>query len=448
MIASEFQTRTSSNWLFSNYRTHCVAAVLVTVLYASSLSAATMTWTNEAGGNFQTAGNWNPNTVPSTNDTAIFDLIGPYTVTWSASVTNYDFAVKQGSVTWDLNGHTYNFNGSNHIYFGQTGVLDMTITNGTVAPVYIAVNWLFMECDYLTTLRIKDAALGWNYLTIGNGGVSSSRLVFDGASATGSPIGGGYSRIGANGKGTLVVTNGASVSLNGLAMPVWAGSGRLEVSGTNSVCNISRSQNIGTDVDTDPPCVIHISDGGIVENTWANTYYGVVWLGAYSRVELDGGSLLLPSGTYDLEFNGGILEGHGWTRGKIENNAAQIIVGGSNDVGVISHTGALYNYDPDTPATTGTIDIEIAGPGTSEYDQLEISDVLYAGGTLKISLINGYTPGNTTFDIFDFLSADGTFATVNLDDALGASAWDLTQLYVTGEITFIPPPTGTLIYIW
>jgi len=82
MITSEFQTRTSSNCLFSNYCLHCVAIVLVTVLWASCLQAAEMTWTNEAGGNFQAAGNWDSNTVPGAADLAVFNVTAaPYTVT-------------------------------------------------------------------------------------------------------------------------------------------------------------------------------------------------------------------------------------------------------------------------------------------------------------------------------------------------------------------------------
>src|ERR1035438_8124924 len=46
----------------------CLLAALLAGLAAQ---AATITWTNSASGNWNAAANWNPNTVPSTNDTAV-----------------------------------------------------------------------------------------------------------------------------------------------------------------------------------------------------------------------------------------------------------------------------------------------------------------------------------------------------------------------------------------
>jgi hypothetical protein len=52
-----------------------------------SARAATITWTNAAGGNWGTAANWNPNQVPGASDTALITSSGTYTVTLDSDVT-------------------------------------------------------------------------------------------------------------------------------------------------------------------------------------------------------------------------------------------------------------------------------------------------------------------------------------------------------------------------
>jgi hypothetical protein len=55
--------------------------VLALCLSASIAPAAIITWTNTAGGNWTAAGNWSPNTVPGSADTAFITNGGTYTVT-------------------------------------------------------------------------------------------------------------------------------------------------------------------------------------------------------------------------------------------------------------------------------------------------------------------------------------------------------------------------------
>jgi len=84
------------------------AAILAILLWGAASQAANITWTNAAGGDFLTPGNWDSNAVPGVSDVAVFNLTTPpYTVTWSASVTNAAFNVTAGTVTWNLQGNTY-----------------------------------------------------------------------------------------------------------------------------------------------------------------------------------------------------------------------------------------------------------------------------------------------------------------------------------------------------
>lgn len=62
----------------------CTSRFLIVLSgYAQGASAI---WTNTAGGNWNVAANWNPNTVPTPNDAAIIDTHGTRTVFVISSV--------------------------------------------------------------------------------------------------------------------------------------------------------------------------------------------------------------------------------------------------------------------------------------------------------------------------------------------------------------------------
>jgi len=56
------------------------ALLIVSTLLGSVATAATITWTNTASGNWNLPSNWNPNRVPGDDDTATFSTPGTYTV--------------------------------------------------------------------------------------------------------------------------------------------------------------------------------------------------------------------------------------------------------------------------------------------------------------------------------------------------------------------------------
>jgi hypothetical protein len=59
------------------------------VVFAIAVAAqgAVITWTNTAGGSWQTAANWDPHQVPASADTALITASGDYTVTLASAVT-------------------------------------------------------------------------------------------------------------------------------------------------------------------------------------------------------------------------------------------------------------------------------------------------------------------------------------------------------------------------
>jgi len=96
--------------------------------------ADTITWTNTAGGSFQTAANWNPtNRIPGGLDAAEFkqSSTSSYTVTLNdhVSVTNVSFPSGQFGLTLDLNGYSLTSASNGTVFLGSTGgsAIDLTV---------------------------------------------------------------------------------------------------------------------------------------------------------------------------------------------------------------------------------------------------------------------------------------------------------------------------------
>ncbi len=70
-------------------------------------AATIYTWVDSDGGGFQTADNWNPSGVPTTGDTADFDLSKSYTVTFSADAASEWLTVGNDTVRMELGTRTY-----------------------------------------------------------------------------------------------------------------------------------------------------------------------------------------------------------------------------------------------------------------------------------------------------------------------------------------------------
>jgi hypothetical protein len=126
--------------------------------------------------------------------------------------------------------------------------------------------------------------------------------------------------------------------------------------------------------------------------------------------------------------------------------------GGANAVGTLTFNAGFANgfdgtYPQDSLTTneTGLLEIEIAG--AASFDRIVAIGTLTCTGTLDVAFIDGYLPAErTVFDILDGNPIAGTFATVNLPEISGAS-WITDDLYTTGEIEYIPPPSGTAVLI-
>jgi hypothetical protein len=77
-------------------------AWLASLLWIVPAKAATIVWTNLAGGNWNVAANWLPNLVPGSNDVAVITNAGTYTVALNASATIAGFVLGGDSGTQAL----------------------------------------------------------------------------------------------------------------------------------------------------------------------------------------------------------------------------------------------------------------------------------------------------------------------------------------------------------
>ena len=159
----------------------------------------------------------------------------------------------------------------------------------------------------------------------------------------------------------------------------------------------------------------------IVNNTGhVNAWSGRLTLGTYTQTdgitELDGGDLGFGN---PGQFLGGVLRGHGTIFGAVVNDGAT--VGPGLSPGALATTGTY------TQTADGVLEIELAGttPGV-EYDQLLVSSVATLGGTINVSLIDGYVPSpGDEFEVLTCILRDGTFATVNLPAAVSTRRFGL-----------------------
>jgi hypothetical protein len=123
----------------------------------------------------------------------------------------------------------------------------------------------------------------------------------------------------------------------------------------------------------------------------------------------------------------GTLKGDGTVSGAVTNGG--IVAPGSN-------IGALHITSSYTQTSAGTLQIELAGttPGT-KFDRLVVSGAVTLGGTLNVSLINGFLPAGASFDILDWGSLSSTFSTLQLPFLSGGLTWNTSQLYTTGVLS-------------
>ena len=144
-----------------------------------------------------------------------------------------------------------------------------------------------------------------------------------------------------------------------------------------------------------------------------------------AALDLLGGAHSFGNGLF-INTNGS-LAGTGAITGSITD--AGLIAPG-NGLGLLTDTGSLTLLD------AGGIAMDLAGTNAGLYDQLDVTSALDFGGTLAVSLLNGYKPQQgDSFSLFSFGSSAGAFGQIYLPALDPQLYWNTSLLYSDGQIS-------------
>jgi hypothetical protein len=355
----------------ARFRVAPLAAILLLVSLAMPAPAVNVSWTNQAGGSWETAGNWSPNTTPlSTNRTFITN--GNYTVTVNNATADND---PDGAASW--------------MVVSTTTVPPLTLGSGSGAPTLLVD--FTNATKALKFTSTTGGGVGSFYL---NGG--SRLLLSNGTVEAYATTGRGLvvstnSLVGVYGPGaTLRTTNGLFVGQGAGAtgtVDVVGGS----VSATNGLYLGSASGGSGT---------LNLNGGSVVVRgatvLVGGQPTGTAAVGATGTLETAAGQFLAD----DVTVGGGILASGGgvgtWrARGSSTNVAANVVVGVyTNSV------GRLYVQD-NASVTLAALRVGGGSPGTVA----SATGYVYAiGGSLAVTNL---VPGSNGNDLGTRLNSYG-----------------------------------------
>jgi autotransporter-associated beta strand protein/T5SS/PEP-CTERM-associated repeat protein len=345
--------------------------------------------------------------------------------------------------------------------FGSLG--ENSSSSGSVTVTGTASAW--------STLSADIGGAGYGQLTVssggtvtaggaGAGGVAGSgggAISVTGAgssltctdAASGLYIGGGAIN-GAGQNGTLNIQSGGSVSVAGLTKVFNSSGTSLTIDGgTLTTHDFMRLGTLnfndgtltvsgGVFTDGTAPSILGIGGatqfdqatlqllGGATTSNIAELVVGFIGPGTLvvDSSTLSSSLVIRPNGT--LKFNNGLIAG--------DPVINQGLVMPISSQGTLRVNG---NYSAQTSAAT--LEVELGGTmaGTN-YNQLIVSGNMSLDGTLQVSLANSYSPSlGDRFDILDWGTRSGTFATLQLPALGGTLAWNTVALYSNGTLSVI-----------
>ena len=199
------------------------------------------------------------------------------------------------------------------------------------------------------------------------------------------------------------------------------------------------------------------NDGSMLLSSGVNNVFGDITNSATGKIVVAGGA---AATFYDDVVQNGALQVI-----KVgSTNSTAVFAGSFSGSGGASGGGDIFFLGDLRPGNSPAIvtfdnnvgfgasaglDVELGGltPG-SDYDQVHATGVLSLAGALDVSLTRGFVPrAGNSFDILDWGSLSGAFATLNLPALSGGLAWSTSQLYTTGVLTVIPEPATMVLLI-
>jgi hypothetical protein len=169
-------------------------------------------------------------------------------------------------------------------------------------------------------------------------------------------------------------------------------------------------------------------------DTHQNQTTGVFNLFNNAVVTFQGGAATPFTNTADAQSTG-VVAGTGQLNvgsGRTFQNGGRVEPGGDAAAGTLTVTG---NY---TQTSGGTLDIELGGTGSGQFDRLAVTQQATLAGTMSVTLLPGYTPiVGHTFDVVTYTTRSGTFATINLPTLAAGLGWQTTYTATLVRLTVV-----------
>ena len=419
---------------------------------------ATFTWTSATSGDWNTAGNWTPATVPdSSSASVLINNAGSYTITIAAGATNVvsDISIAATGPTLEVDG-TLDFTGGTGNVIEPQGTAATMLVNGgavinggTIDPLVQVTNAAsFTGTNVLFFANALQALSGGTAVVNPSGGVeglSGTTLAAGVFSALGGTIdfGGGANTVDI---ATLAGTTSGYANLimigNGSAIDEWNGAAYVPLE--QSVATITAGgtlQSLNRDYTSTNNIVL---DNGamIFSNDTVNT--GTVTINADGRYLGNNTTVtnnLINNGTVQAGSGVLVLQGSLGGTGTIGFFPDEPVP--RAQLGTVEVTGATANnvalldgrgLQLDDPAGfTGTIDAPVGA--NILLQGITADSAVLSGGTL--SVMNGTV-------VVDTLSMTGDYTgdTFNVTSTAGGSAISVAQVVCYARGTRIRTPDG------
>jgi autotransporter-associated beta strand protein len=182
----------------------------------------------------------------------------------------------------------------------------------------------------------------------------------------------------------------------------------------------------------------------------------------YNDLEISG------DGTQDFVIRGNVRD-YREPRAVIKSGSSSVTLAGSNTfagplviqqgrvsaahlAGSVQNLGGTFSPSATPGAATvngdfvqhgGTLEFDLGGTTRGlQYDALLVGGNLSAGGVLKVSFVDGYTPSSAAlFDLFDWSGTlNGVFDDIQLPALAEGFSWSTSELYESGKLRLIGPP--------
>ncbi len=449
-------------------------------LMSGIANGAPVTWSPTGGGDFNTAGNWNPGTVPTVADDAIFpdNASGNIALSGAANPLRLSFRKTTGALTIDAAGNTMSLGSTTAIPQVILGTAagqqnDITLTGGDFTATHTTGGASVQVGNFNGSNgnKLTITGAGTNFTspstsgTVGAVGIAGSNnntlsiennanMVFRGSMAVGV--------IGATpSSGNLLNVNTATFSLTGGSRGLNLRSGTFTMTrgysdlgfldaddaNNSSTINFNSGTMYSRRTQIDNTRDFVIGDGGADSAIYGFAYSGgTLTLGAAGRpadLVINSNGVLTGAGTGTLT-GGGIVRGITGAKVMPSIIGQPVLASDDRDIGTMNFTADWDNSNIEMVLDAG--DFPAAAAAMTPFTPLDVVNITGAfthGGVVTFNLVNYVEPDTAgEFKVVGWTSEAGDRSLTSIQFVGGSplpTRFDTDGLYIT-----VPEPTGLL----